>query len=101
MNRIPPTSTVRRCQSFSSRSAVDTVDSTLEEEKRGGAYAVLYYGFTLYAAYSGVRNALAILRDRQSAEGVAGIRDAIPEFEALLDYDGFLERHEQYGSKAV
>ncbi len=79
----------------------DTVGSTLEDEKRGGADAVLYYGFTLYAAYSGVRDALTILRDKQSAEGVAGIRDAIPEFEALLDYDGFLVRHDQFGSKAV
>ena len=79
----------------------DTVGSTLEDEKRGGADAVLYYGFTLYAAYSGVRNALAILRDKQSAEGIAGIRDSIAEVEALLDYDGFLERHEQFGSKAV
>jgi len=77
----------------------DTIGTSLEDEKHGGADAVLYYGFTLYAAYSGVKGALKTLRDTQSAEGISGIRDAIPEFEALLDYEGFLERHEQFGAK--
>lgn len=76
----------------------DTIGSSLEDETRGGADAVLYYGFTLYAAYSGVKSALKSLRETQSAEHLPGIRDIIPEFESLLDYEGFLERNRLFGA---
>jgi len=75
----------------------DTVGTTFADERRGGADAVLYYGFTLYAAYSGVKAALEQLRKNESAERIEGIRDAIPEFESLFDYEGFVARHKRYG----
>ncbi len=78
----------------------DTIGTSLSDEQKAGANAVLYYGFTLYAAYSGVKTALASLRETQSAEGIMGIRDAIGDFEGLLDYEGFTDRHKRFGVKS-
>jgi 2-methylisocitrate lyase-like PEP mutase family enzyme len=75
----------------------DTVGSTLADEQAAGADAVLYYGFTLYAAYSGVKSGLAQLKSTSSAEGIDGIRDSIADLEAGMGYEEFAERNSRFG----
>jgi len=62
-----------------------------------GADIVLYYGFTLLAAYDGVKTALEAFRDVQAADKVPGVRENVEEFERFIGYPEFTERARRYG----
>src|SRR5262249_42951823 len=59
---------------------------SMADEQAAGADVVLYYGFTLMAAYSGVRNALQQLHMSRSADTVPGVRESVVEFEQFIGY---------------
>lgn len=75
----------------------DTAGYSIEDEEKAGADIVLYYGFTLLAAYDGVRNALAAFRDARSAEKVPSVRKNVAEFENFIGYPKFTDRAKRYG----
>ena len=70
---------------------------TLAEEESAGADIVLYYGFCLYAAYHGVKAALAQFRDGRDFNGVPAVAESIDEFEKFIGYADFAERARKYG----
>ncbi|MDN4984322.1 isocitrate lyase/PEP mutase family protein [Bradyrhizobium sp. WYCCWR 13022] len=70
---------------------------SLAAEREAGAKMVLYYGLTLYAAFSGVRNALNDFAEKQNADVVPNLRAVIPDLESMLDYGAFAERARRYG----
>jgi methylisocitrate lyase len=74
----------------------DTRGRTVADEERAGANAVLYYGFTLYAAYSGVKRAIGEFAKTRNADAMAGVRDQIKEFEEFIGYPEFTERARRY-----
>jgi methylisocitrate lyase len=75
---------------------VDTPGCRVEDEAKAGADVVLYYGFTLYAAYGGVKSALANFASTQDADAIAGVRDQIQEFENFIGYPEFTARARDY-----
>ena len=75
----------------------DSPGYTVADEEAAGAAVVLYYGFTLYAAYSGVKAALARFKESQSAEAVPGVRTAVAEFEKFIGYPEFTGRANRLG----
>lgn len=77
----------------------DNPGVSFAQEEQSGANAVLYYGFTLYAAYSGVKSALARLKETGDADSVAGVRDSISGLEGLLGYEAFAARHRQFAGE--
>jgi methylisocitrate lyase len=70
---------------------------SLAEEEAAGADVVLYYGFCLYAAYRGVRSALAAFRERRDFNKIPEVIDSIDEFEHLMGYESFAARAIRYG----
>src|SRR4051812_28010701 len=64
----------------------DTPGRSVAVEEKAGADVVLYYGFSLYAAYHGVKTALDIFRRTRSADEIAGVRGSIEEFEQFIGY---------------
>jgi 2-methylisocitrate lyase-like PEP mutase family enzyme len=75
----------------------DTPGYSIEDEEKAGANIVLYYGFTVLAAYDGVRKALAAFKDSRSAEEVTGVRENVEQFENFIGYPEFTERARRYG----
>jgi 2-methylisocitrate lyase-like PEP mutase family enzyme len=71
--------------------------ASLREEQEAGAGAVLYYGYTLYAAYQGVKTALARLRDTQDANSAGDMLANVDEFERFIGYPEFVARAQRYG----
>lgn len=74
----------------------DTPGRSKADEQAAGADLVIYYGFTLLAAYGGVRDALAEFARGASADEVANVRQNAAEFEAFLDYSAFVGRAERF-----
>lgn len=74
----------------------DKPGCTTEEERRAGADLVLYYGFTLYAAYRAVERALADFHASGDADAT-GVREAASDFEQFIGYDAFVARARKYG----
>jgi 2-methylisocitrate lyase-like PEP mutase family enzyme len=68
-----------------------------EEEVKAGVDIVLYYGFTLYAAYAGVRAALAQFKQTGSADLVPTVRGEIQNFEDFMGYAAFTQRAKSAG----
>jgi methylisocitrate lyase len=75
---------------------VDTPGCSVTDEKRAGADVVLYYGFTLYAAYDSVKRALDAFATTRNADAVPGVRDQITAFEDFIGYPEFAERARRY-----
>jgi methylisocitrate lyase len=75
---------------------VDTPGCSIADEEKAGADVVLYYGFTLYAAYDSVKRALANFARTRNADAVPGVRDQIGEFENFIGYPEFTERARRY-----
>lgn len=75
----------------------DTPGYSIEDEEKAGADIVLYYGFTLLAAYDGVRKALAAFKDSRSADAVPGVRETVQGFEDFIGYPEFTDRAKRYG----
>jgi methylisocitrate lyase len=75
---------------------VDTPGSSVADEEKAGADVVLYYGFTLYAAYSSVKRALAEFAATRNADAIPGVRDQIAGFEDFIGYPEFTERARRY-----
>jgi methylisocitrate lyase len=75
---------------------VDTPGCSVTDEERAGADVVLYYGFTLYAAYDSVKRALAAFATTRNADAVPGVRDQITAFEDFIGYPEFAERARRY-----
>jgi 2-methylisocitrate lyase-like PEP mutase family enzyme len=75
----------------------DTKGFTVEDERRAGADVVLYYGFALYAAWRGVKDALATFKAREDADAVPQLRDEVNAFERFIGYPEFTARAKRYG----
>ena len=75
----------------------DTPGFAIADEERAGADIVLYYGFSLYAAYYGVKTALAAFKANRNAEQVPHVRDQVEEFERFIGYPEFVARAKKYG----
>jgi methylisocitrate lyase len=72
----------------------DRAGRSVADEELAGADVVLYYGFSLYAAYQGVKTALDTFKRTRNANEVRGCR---AEFESFIGYPGFSERAKKYG----
>jgi len=75
----------------------DKPGASVADEEAAGADLVIYYGLTLYAAFSAVRAALAQFRETRDADRLPGVRDAAPAFEGFIGYDAFVARARKYG----
>jgi methylisocitrate lyase len=75
----------------------DSVGGSVDDERKAGANVVLYYGFALYAAYNGVKQALAEFKDTESADLIPAVRGHIPEFEEFIGYPEFMARANKLG----
>lgn len=74
----------------------DTPGFPAKHEQDAGADLVIYYGFTLLAAYGAVRDALAAFKKSQDADSVPNTRQNAEEFEKFLDYSGYVARAQMY-----
>jgi len=74
----------------------DKPGTSVADEEAAGASVVLYYGFTLYAAYGAVRSALDRFSRTRDADAVKGTRELAPELESFLDYEGYADRVRRY-----
>ncbi len=72
---------------------VDTPGQPVAAERDAGASVVLYYGFSLLAAYSSVKQALEEFKHTQNADHV---RAATPDLERFLGYADFAARAGHY-----
>ena len=70
---------------------------SLAEEESAGVDIVLYYGFCLYAAYHGVKSALAQFRDGRDFNKIPHVVGSIDEFEKFIGYGDFAARAKKYG----
>jgi 2-methylisocitrate lyase-like PEP mutase family enzyme len=75
----------------------DTPGRSVATEEKAGADVVLYYGFSLYAAYHGVKAALDTFMRTRNAEDVVEVRGCITEFENFIGYQAFSDRAKKYG----
>jgi 2-methylisocitrate lyase-like PEP mutase family enzyme len=75
----------------------DTPGRTVADEEAAGADVVLYYGFSLYAAYQGVKTALAAFMQTRNVDNMPQVRSCIAEFEKFIGYPEFSERAKKYG----
>ncbi len=75
----------------------DTSGRSVADEELAGADVVLYYGFSLYAAYHGVKTALDTFMRTRNADDILQVRGCIAEFENFIGYPGFSERAKKYG----
>jgi methylisocitrate lyase len=75
---------------------VDTPGRSVADEEQAGADIVLYYGFTLYAAYDSVKRALAEFATTRNADAVPGVRNQAEAFEDFIGYPEFAERARRY-----
>ena len=75
----------------------DTPGRSVADEEAAGADVVLYYGFSLYAAYRGVKTALDEFKRTRDADASAGPTHAIAEFEDFIGYPEFSARAKKYG----
>jgi 2-methylisocitrate lyase-like PEP mutase family enzyme len=75
----------------------DTPGRSVADEESAGADVVLYYGFSLYAAYHGVKTALDTFMQTRNADGIEQVRGCIAEFENFIGYPEFSDRAKKYG----
>lgn len=76
---------------------VDTPGFSAKDEADAGANVVLYYGFSLYAAYQAVKLALSQLKETMNQEDVRGALADVTEFETFLGFDDFVTSAKKYG----
>ncbi len=69
----------------------DIAGTSRAQEEQAGADVVLYYGFTLYAAYAGVRQALDAFKQGGSAD-LPSVRGQTQDFERFIGYESFTRR---------
>jgi 2-methylisocitrate lyase-like PEP mutase family enzyme len=75
----------------------DTPGRSVADEESAGADVVLYYGFSLYAAYHGVKTALDTFMQTRNADDIKQVRGCIAEFEKFIGYPEFSDRAKKYG----
>ena len=75
----------------------DTPGRSVADEESAGANVVLYYGFSLYAAYHGVKTALNKFMQTRNADDIEQVRGCIAEFENFIGYPEFSNRAKKYG----
>jgi 2-methylisocitrate lyase-like PEP mutase family enzyme len=75
----------------------DTPGRSVADEESAGADVVLYYGFSLYAAYHGVKTALDTFIQTRNADDIKQVRGCIAEFENFIGYPKFSDRAKKYG----
>jgi methylisocitrate lyase len=75
----------------------DTPGRSMADEEAAGVDVVIYYAFSLYAAYHGVKTALAAFKQTRDADAVADRRAGIAEFESFIGYSEFSARAKKYG----
>ena len=75
----------------------DTAGRSVADEESAGADVVLYYGYSLYAAYRGVSAALDEFKRTRDADAVADRRETIADFEKFIGYPEFSARAKKYG----
>jgi methylisocitrate lyase len=74
----------------------DTPGRSVADEEAAGVDVVLYYGFSLFAAYAGVTAALDVFKRTRDADA-AHVRDDIAAFEEFIGYPEFSARAKKYG----
>ncbi|HVJ50521.1 isocitrate lyase/PEP mutase family protein [Desulfitobacterium sp.] len=74
----------------------DSSGYTAEDEKASGANLVLYYGFSLYAAYAGVKDALNKWKMNQSDKSMVPLLDQPEDFEKFIGFEEFVNRAKRY-----
>ena len=67
--------------------------------KAGGADLMLYYGFCLYAAAKGMKNALSAFKQTLDTTQVGSLLEDVEEFESRFGYADFSARAKHYGAK--
>jgi 2-methylisocitrate lyase-like PEP mutase family enzyme len=75
----------------------DKPGRSVADEEQAGAAVVLYYGFTLYAAYTSVKAALTQFKKTGSADEIPSVRGSIEEFEEFIGYPDFTRRANAFG----
>ena len=75
---------------------VDTLGFSVSDEERAGADVILYYGFTLYAAYAAVKSALARFMETKDQNQLSGILADAEEFERFIGYEDFAAKTKRY-----
>lgn len=75
----------------------DTPGRSVADEESAGADVVLYYGFSLYAAYHGVKTALDTFMQTRNADDIKQVRGCIAEFENFIGYPEYSDRAKKYG----
>ncbi|HEY1472701.1 MAG TPA: isocitrate lyase/PEP mutase family protein [Pseudolabrys sp.] len=75
----------------------DTPGRSVADEEAAGVDVVLYYGFSLMAAYHGVKTALGDFKRTRNAEDIAAVRGSVAEFENFIGYPEFAARAKKYG----
>ena len=75
----------------------DTPGRSVADEEAAGVDVVLYYGFSLYAAYRGVKAALDEFKRTRDADALVDRRNTIEEFEDFIGYPEFSARAKKYG----
>ena len=75
----------------------DTPGRSVADEEAAGVDVVLYYGFSLYAAYRGVKAALDEFKRTRDADALVHRRNTIAEFEDFIGYPEFSARAKKYG----
>lgn len=93
----PPALSAGREQIEGRVMVVDTPGDTMADEERAGADVVLYYGFTLYAAYAGVKRALSGFRETGDLGRLAAPMADVAVFERFIGYDDFAAKTREYG----
>jgi methylisocitrate lyase len=75
---------------------VDTPYFSGADEESAGANVVLYYGFALYAAYNGVKQALEKFKETRDRNQLIEVFANVEEFEDFIGYQDFVDKAKAY-----
>jgi 2-methylisocitrate lyase-like PEP mutase family enzyme len=75
---------------------VDTAGFSVSDEESAGANVVLYYGFALYAAYTGVKKALEQFKETRDKDLSNELFVNVEEFEEFIGYQDFVFKAQTY-----
>lgn len=75
----------------------DTPGFSAQDEEDAGADVVLYYGFSLYAAYQAVKVAVTRFKETMNQEDVRDLFADVHEFETFAGFDDFVTKAKKYG----
>jgi 2-methylisocitrate lyase-like PEP mutase family enzyme len=86
-----------RSQISSKVMMVNTPSFSVADEEAAGIDIVVYYGFCLFAATHGIKNALKQFKRSGSADKTSEFLEDAAAFEEMMDYKAFSDRAKKYG----